>query len=228
VPAVATPSSIVLDFVAGPGLAQAKSYGGYLMTGDYGHAAKPAEGRIVAYNVGAEPVSGELRLDGEGWTLSDGSHALALTLDSGERREIPVQIAPALRRFAPQPAQATFHPLEVPANAGTSNLSLSKVALTTTSSALKPQAAPLPVQTAAPLQAQFETYLRTTNGNLYQTWPRPTATENWRPYSERLGNFTLAFFGRAQEPWRRTHPPHSCSSSAPGSFRSPSRSAARR
>ncbi len=201
VPAVAAPPPVILDFVAGAGLAQAKSYAGYFMTGDTGRAGKSAEGQLVAYNVGTEPVSGELRLGGDAWTLSDGSHAFTLTLNPNERREIPVKISPTLRHFAPQSARATFHPMERPAKTDTSNPSPSKVRPSGVPS-IQPSATPRPVQAAAPLQAQFETYLRTTNGNLYQTWPRPTATENWRPYSERLGNFTMAFFGRAQQPWR--------------------------
>jgi hypothetical protein len=51
------------------------------------------------------------------------------------------------------------------------------------------------------IDGQFEAYIRTENGNLYQTWPRLVASNNWQSYAERIGNFSMAFFGRAYLPW---------------------------
>ena len=48
----------------------------------------------------------------------------------------------------------------------------------------------------------MEPYFRTANGNLYQTWPRLVATNEWQSHLDRLDNLTLAFFGRQQLPWR--------------------------
>jgi hypothetical protein len=54
----------------------------------------------------------------------------------------------------------------------------------------------------APVQALFDPYIRTKNGNLFQTWQRLHAKEGWQSYMERMGNFTMGFFGRANLPWR--------------------------
>ena len=48
----------------------------------------------------------------------------------------------------------------------------------------------------------FELYFRTANGNLYQVWPRQYATANWQRYTEVKENYTMAFYGRANLPWR--------------------------
>jgi hypothetical protein len=48
----------------------------------------------------------------------------------------------------------------------------------------------------------MDVYFRTTNGNLYQTWPRLGVTPVWRQYREDAANFTMGFFGRAELPWR--------------------------
>ncbi len=48
----------------------------------------------------------------------------------------------------------------------------------------------------------FELYFRTANGNLYQVWPRQYATGDWKHYMEMKGNYTMAFYGRANLPWR--------------------------
>ena len=48
----------------------------------------------------------------------------------------------------------------------------------------------------------MDVYFRTQNGNLYQTWPRLRVTSDWRSYVEDAENFTMAFFGRAELPWR--------------------------
>ncbi|MEZ5413454.1 MAG: hypothetical protein R3F03_03975 [Opitutaceae bacterium] len=50
--------------------------------------------------------------------------------------------------------------------------------------------------------AYFEPYFRTANGNLYQVWPRQLAKPQWRPYTELKENYTMAFYGRTNLPWR--------------------------
>lgn len=50
--------------------------------------------------------------------------------------------------------------------------------------------------------AYFEPYFRTANGNLYQVWPRQLAKPHWRPYTELKENYTMAFYGRTNLPWR--------------------------
>jgi hypothetical protein len=56
----------------------------------------------------------------------------------------------------------------------------------------------------APDQALFDVYFRTRNGNLFQTWQRLRGNGGWQRYMERMGNYTMAFYGRAQLPWRFT------------------------
>ena len=48
----------------------------------------------------------------------------------------------------------------------------------------------------------FELYFRTANGNLYQVWPRQYAMAAWQEYTEVKENYTMAFYGRANLPWR--------------------------
>ena len=48
----------------------------------------------------------------------------------------------------------------------------------------------------------METYFRTANGNLYQVWPRQYAMHAWSEYIEAKENYTMAFYGRANLPWR--------------------------
>lgn len=48
----------------------------------------------------------------------------------------------------------------------------------------------------------MEAYFRTANGNLYQVWPRQLAIHAWNDYTEAKENFTMAFHGRANLPWR--------------------------
>jgi hypothetical protein len=47
-----------------------------------------------------------------------------------------------------------------------------------------------------------EAYFRTANGNLYQVWPRQYAIGAWSGYTEAKENYTMAFYGRANLPWR--------------------------
>jgi len=48
----------------------------------------------------------------------------------------------------------------------------------------------------------LEAYFRTANGNLYQVWPRQLAMHTWSEYIEAKENYTMAFYGRANLPWR--------------------------
>jgi len=196
--APAAPTAVVLDFVAGSGLLQAKSYGGYLLTGDHGRGTSVAEGRLVVYNFQNKITSGELSLNGSEWAFMDGSKKLDQTLSAGERRELPVQIAAIQHIFSPQSAQAVFRVTDI-----ASVMSIGPLAQVVGPLVLptKQKAETLPVFASTPLQAQFDVYIRTANGNLYQTWPRPIATETWQSYTERMGNLTMAFFGRAHLPW---------------------------
>ena len=58
----------------------------------------------------------------------------------------------------------------------------------------------LPVSGLRSQVSPFEVYLRTSNGNLYQTWPRLRAGADWNWYVETIASFTPAFFGRAYLP----------------------------
>ena len=51
-------------------------------------------------------------------------------------------------------------------------------------------------------QAWLDVYFRTENGNLYQVWPRVRTERGWQSYAEAAENFTMAFYGRAERPWR--------------------------
>ncbi len=191
------PTPVVIDFVAGPGLIMAKSYRGHLLPGG------DAEGHLVLYNLGAEIITGELELEGSTWSLEDDRHRQRISLAAGSRTLLPVRIRPRSDRFSAHPAGARFRVHEAEQSAPAREQPL--VAPT----AVIPRpgtrtAAAMPVQSAAPMSrsAAFEPYLRTRNGNLFQTWPRLEARDEWQWYNERLSNFTVAFFGRAHLPWR--------------------------
>jgi hypothetical protein len=55
---------------------------------------------------------------------------------------------------------------------------------------------------SADAEAWLDVYFRTDNGNLYQVWPRLRATRTPQGYAEAAENFTMAFYGRAKNPWR--------------------------
>ena len=50
----------------------------------------------------------------------------------------------------------------------------------------------------------MDVYVRTENGNLFQTWPRLRVKDEWLGYTGAADDFTMAFFGRAALPWRFT------------------------
>jgi hypothetical protein len=189
-------TTVVLDFVSGPGLLRAKSYSGYFVQERAG--TRPG-GRIVVYNFSDSAASGELRLSGTSWLFQDGSAALSLNLGPNDRREVAVNVTVAANGFSPQRSIATFHS---GSNERPAAPIIAAPPLSPIRQAEKPAPAVIPTLQSEPMQAEFEVYIRTSNGNLYQTWPRLVATANWKPYTERLGNFTMAFFGRAEMPWR--------------------------
>ena len=79
---------VVIDFVAGRGLEQAKVSGGYVVTGhdDVGNYVLAGRGVWVVYNFSAETIRGRLEIQGDGAASSVESQWL--TLAPGERREI--------------------------------------------------------------------------------------------------------------------------------------------
>jgi hypothetical protein len=48
----------------------------------------------------------------------------------------------------------------------------------------------------------IDMYFRTENGNLFQTWPRLRMSTDWTYYAARSEDFTMAFYGRTELPWR--------------------------
>jgi hypothetical protein len=193
---VSTPpaSPVVVDFVPGKGMLQAKNYCGYFLRGVFGGSV-PGEGMLALYNFGAAPLSGELALDGDAWTLGTGARRMTLMLQPGERREIPVLVRPGQRRFESNPVRATWR--VVPG-------------AMTEAAAAPPQTAEVSVSKAdsrgvaaqAPVEASFDAYFRTKNGNLFGSWQRLKAKGDWQSYTERMGNFSMAFYCRANLPWR--------------------------
>jgi hypothetical protein len=195
-------TSIVIDFVAGTGLTQSKNYTGYLTGGDFGLPGQPASARLVLYNFGSETITGDLQLAGASWTLADASRMATLTLAPGERRELPVLITPA-PIFAPQPATVTFRPSAFPA-LRSSDSPPSGVRPPTSgvnpSASIQPEARA--IATAMPGQLIFDVYIRMANGNLFSVGSPFSATAAAQHQAQRLGNLSMAFFGRAELPWR--------------------------
>jgi hypothetical protein len=195
-------TSIVIDFVAGTGLTQSKNYTGYLAGGDFGLPGQPASARLVVYNFGSAAITGDLQLAGASWTLADASRMATLTLAPGERRELPVLITPA-PIFAPQPATVTFRPSAFPA-LRSSDSPPSGVRPPTSgvnpSASIQPEARPIAM--AIPGQLIFDVYIRMANGNLFSVGSPFSATDAAQHQAQRLGNLSMAFFGRAELPWR--------------------------
>jgi hypothetical protein len=198
--AVCTPpaSSVVIDFVAGEGMLQAKNYCGYFLRSGHGGSI-PGEGMLVLYDFGREPVSGELVLDGDAWTFGTGTQRATLLLQPGQRREIPVLVRFRRQSFEANPVRATWRVVREPRN---ETAAIPPPPPTPEVSVSKAESRGIAV--AAPFEASFEPYIRTRNGNLYQTSQRLMAREAWQLYMERMGNITMAFFGRANLPWRYT------------------------
>ena len=193
-------TGIVIDFVASTGLAQAKSYSGYLVRGDFGTPGQPAQGRLVLYNLNSSETAGELHLEGNSWSLSASARSVTLSLAPQERQEIPVFITPEAR-FRPQPVRATFRPLASATIASSAIPLRPSVSPSESLASASSGAETLPIAATAPVQLPFNAYLRTANGNLYSAGSTLAAMETVQSYRTRLGNLTLAFFGRAESPW---------------------------
>ena len=235
VPSVAR-SEVVIDFVAGKGLGQAKNYGGYFLSGDYGRST-PAEGTMVLYNFSQHTQTGELVLQGDSWVFGDGAQRRSLTLAPGERQEAAVQIRSTSDRFAPSPARAVWYATveerlktaesaRPPAEAGLEKTPPPQPTPNVTQS----EAVSRGLRTPAAGQALFDVYFRTQNGNLYQTWQRLWANGGWQRYMERMGNYTMASYGRraCRGGSRKTTRRRWCFSFARNNCRRHSRSAQRR
>lgn len=190
----ASPSPVVIDFVAEEKLTMAKTRQGYLLEANEG------SGRLVVYNFSLEETRGQLVLEGLGWAFPDGSRVRNLILAPQGRRELRVEIRTAdATRFGPEIAAARFvrgreiRQSPEPASAEDEAIAIPRGPITV-------QASPVSRATPEPETFPFEVYIRTANGNLYQTWPRLRATEAWQWYVEPLDSFTPAFFGRAHLP----------------------------
>ncbi len=183
------PVSVVMDFIAGSGLQMNKSYRGYAMQTDSGEA------KLIVYNFSTDPISGELNLKGSAWTLADGGRTIQLTLGPNERREIQVIVRPPTDHLVAQVATARFQ---------VNSKALALDAADRPSPIVRPSphevSHPPTVSPSWTPGSVFEAYLRTDNGNLYQTWPRLQAREYWQWYFESFANFTPGFFGRSHLP----------------------------
>ncbi len=191
-----SPTPLVLDFVADAALTMAKSRQGYLLN------AGDAMGRLILYNFDSVPVAGELALEGPPWTLADDTRSRLLQLAPGERRELPVKIhLTDSTHFGPQIAKARFVVRELTKE----ERHIAGAVLPPSFNPVAqepgpPPATPPQVSGLTPQVSPFEVYLRTSNGNLYQTWPRLQAQNVWQWYVEPFASFTPAFFGRAHLP----------------------------
>lgn len=184
-------SPVVIDFVAGPGLVPARTYGGYIMA----PGSSTATGSIVLYNFGSAPSSGTLRLSGEDWRFASGCRALAVRLAPFARTALPLLIAAPQRTFLASECTACY-------SAEAHNPNQDTVALTEsdTGHAKKASAGSSAVDSEAQ-GMDFDCDLRTANGNLYGIWPRNYATAHTGMFLEPLANFTLMFYGRACLPY---------------------------
>ncbi len=81
------PSPVVIDFIAGAAMQQAKSYGGYFLT-EKTPAGWTGDGRLRIYNFARSAVEGILRIEG----TNDGIREIQLRLRAGEMREITIEL----------------------------------------------------------------------------------------------------------------------------------------
>jgi hypothetical protein len=104
---VPEPSPVVIDFIAGQGLAPVKRYLGNMVSGpgaDADHTA--GQGVVVVYNFSNTVQRGRLTLP----AVVQSAAALELELAPMERREIPVTVAVQNRAFRRDVARIEFHP----------------------------------------------------------------------------------------------------------------------
>ncbi len=84
------PSPVVIDFIAGAAMQQAKSYGGYWLTKKT-TAGWVGSGQLRIYNFAPNTVVGTLRIEG----VRDGLTEMPMRLQPGEMREVPVELSAA-------------------------------------------------------------------------------------------------------------------------------------
>lgn len=84
-------SPVVVDLIAGEGMAQAKVSGGYRLSGEE-EGKRTGRAVVVLYNLGAKAVRGRMVID-EPNPVAAGGAAELIVLAPGERREVPVVLA---------------------------------------------------------------------------------------------------------------------------------------
>ena len=108
----APPSPVVIDFVAGTDLVQAKRSGGYVLQGvpvEWSPVSvHTGQARLVVYNFGPEPVSGELVLTDPSVVVS--ALEKAITLAPGERREVALELRMTGDAWTPRTFGVRFLP----------------------------------------------------------------------------------------------------------------------
>jgi hypothetical protein len=191
-----SPSQVVIDFVAGKGLGMAKSYGGYFLEGEHGRSI-PGEGELVVYQFGTKAVTGWLELEGDAWTLAGGARRMALRLNPGERRVIPVEVRPQEKRFVASPVAAWFLPGEIPEVPVVASGQVRSLESPTERAEVRQGAtyreAPMP-EAGQPIHV-FEPYFRTENGNLYDAGFRWCRRRRGRPIFKRRRTSGRRFSG---------------------------------
>ena len=108
----ASPASpVVIDLVAGRGMAQMKSSGGYELSSHEAVANYVLSGRAkwVLYNFSAEAITGRLEIAGEDGVASQVVER-TVTLAAGERREIIDDVGVQAQVFAGRVLRASFTP----------------------------------------------------------------------------------------------------------------------
>ena len=98
------PSPVVIDFIAGAAMQQAKSYGGYFLT-EKTAAGWIGSGRLRIYNFARSAAAGTLRIEGAKGGISE----IQLRLRAGEMREISIELTAASFLRATE-WRATFSP----------------------------------------------------------------------------------------------------------------------
>ncbi|ACB76719.1 hypothetical protein [Opitutus terrae] len=102
------PSPVVIDFIAGKGIAQVKRYRGYLALPAAGGAW---EGELVLYNFSHEPQRGRIVSETSGANgLRISGIPETLVLEPMERRAVPVTFARQASRFARAEWRVRFEP----------------------------------------------------------------------------------------------------------------------
>ncbi|MBW8782760.1 MAG: hypothetical protein JF599_12865 [Verrucomicrobia bacterium] len=111
---VASPSPVIIDFVAEADMTQLKTAGGYGLTGRTEEKrtmdARTGRGRIILYHLGQAPITGDLKMMTAGGLTPVVDRRL--TLVPGERREIPVELMVPAETFGEHRLEVVFAPVE--------------------------------------------------------------------------------------------------------------------